>query len=232
MFASQTILLFKFNCINMNTQSFLDSLESKAYRSFYKDGLMDLFFGLLLIGVGLNVLRLRMGIDTSKYITCAVLLLIPAFILARRFITLRRLGYASFGGMRKKRKALALLVAVIAQLLFGFLLWTSFEARTDPDVIPLHKFINPYTQFVFITLVFSLIGYLIDYNRFYIIGFAVGTGLFLSHSFNNSNISILMVYLSFGLAGIFLTISGIIMLVRFLHKYPNPGQSDKYEKKQ
>lgn len=215
----------------MDTKSFLDSVESKAYRSFYKDGLMDIFFGLLLIGVGLNVLRLRMGMDTSKFITYAVLLLIPAFILARRSITMRRLGYARFGEVRKKQKAIALLVAVITQLLFGFLLWTSFTDRIDPAVIPLQKLINPYTEFVFIILVFSLIGYLIDYNRFYIVGFAVGTGLFLSHSFNDPDISILIVYLSFGLAGIFLTINGIIMLIRFLHEYPDPGQLDKYEKK-
>jgi hypothetical protein len=216
----------------MDTKSFLDSIESKAFRSFYKDGLMDIFFGLLLIGVGLNVLRLRMGMDTSRFITYAVLLLIPAFVLARRFITLRRLGYASFGKVRKKRKALALSVAVVAQLLFGFLLWTSLRGRVDTDVIQLNRFINPYTEFVFIILVFSLIGFLIDYNRFYIVGFAVGTGLFLTHSFNNPNISILIVYLSFGLAGFFLTVNGIILLIRFLHEYPNPGQPDKDEEEQ
>jgi len=75
-----------------------------------------------------------------------------------------------------------------------------------------------------------LIGWLIDYNRFYLIGFAAGTGLFMSHSFDNPNTNILIVYLSFGIAGIFLTIHGIILLVRFLHEYPDPGQKTEYEK--
>jgi hypothetical protein len=208
----------------MDSKSFLGSVESKAFKSFYKDGLMDIFFGLLLIGVGLNVVRLRMGMDTSKYITYAVLLLIPAFVLARFYITRQRLGFASFGGMRKRKKALAFFVAIIAQLFFGFLLWTSFTGRQDPAVIPLQKFINPYTEFIFIVLVFSLIGWLINYNRFYLIGFAAGTGLFLSHSFDNPNANKLIVYLSFGIAGIFLAILGIILLVRFLREYPVPRQ--------
>jgi hypothetical protein len=214
----------------MDTKSFLDSVESKAYRSFYKDGLMDIFFGLLLTGVGLNVLRLRLGMDTSKYITYAVLLLIPAFILARYFITRRRLGYASFGERRKKRKILAFIIAIIIQLLFGFLLWTSLKEPADTAAIQLQKYLNPYTEFIIIVLVFSLIGYLIDYNKFYIIGFAAGTGLFLSHAFLNPTVSRLTVYLSFGIAGTFLTINGIILLIRFLRQYPDPGKQYDHEK--
>ena len=99
----------------MDTKSFLSSVESKAYRTFYKDGLMDMFFGLLLIGVGFNVLRLRMGMDTSLLITLSVILLIPAFIFSRLLITRPRMGYVKFGENRKKRKMIALLIAIITQ---------------------------------------------------------------------------------------------------------------------
>jgi hypothetical protein len=214
----------------MNTKSFLYSVENKAYRSFYKDGLMDIFFGLLLIGVGLNILRLHMGMDTSRIITTAVILLIPGFILSRYFITRRRLGIANFGEKRKKRKALALLVAVIIQLFFGLLLWISFTGRISQTLSQFQNFINPYTQFILIAIVFSLIGYLIDYNRFYLIGFAAGTGLFLSHAIENNTASVVVVCLSFGLAGVFLTLNGVILLIRFLHEYPDPGQKAEYEK--
>jgi hypothetical protein len=190
---------------------------------------MDMFFGLLLIGVGSNVLRLRMGMDTSLLITLSVILLIPAFILSRIFITIPRLGYVKFGEKRKKRKAIALIIAIITQLFFGFLLWTSFTGRINDQVA--QKFINPYTQFILLVIVFSLIGYLIDYNRFYLIGFATGTGLFLSHIFENTTYTILTASLSFGIAGLFLTVYGLVLLVRFLKQYPKQVITPDYEKK-
>ena len=213
----------------MNDKSFLDSVESNAYRSFYKDGLMDMFFGLLLIGVGFNVLRLRMGMDTSIYITLAVILLIPAFLLSRLYITRPRLGYVKFGEKRKRRKILALIIAIVIQLIFGFLLWVSFTNHGNN--ILLEQFFNPYTEFLLIVIVFSLIGYLIDYNRFYLIGFATGTGLFLSEVFEKSTASVTIVYLSFGLAGIFLTVLGLVLFIRFLHDYPESRTTEEYEKK-
>lgn len=212
----------------MNTKSFLRSIESKAYRTFYKDGLTDMFFGLLLIGVGFNVLRLRMGMDASLLITFSVILLIPAFILSRIYITRPRLGYVKFGEKRKKRKALALVIAILTQLLFGFLLWTSFTGRVNDQL--LQKFINPYTEFISLILVFSLIGYLIDYNRFYLIGFAAGIGLCLSHIFENT-IAILTASLSFGVVGLLLTVCGLVLFVRFLREYPKPVITPDHEKK-
>lgn len=212
----------------METKTFLSSVESKAYRTFYTDGLMDIFFGLLLIGVGCNVLRLRMGMDTSTLITLAVLLLIPAFILSRLYITRPRLGYVRFGEKRKRRKALALLIAVLTQMIFGFLLWMTFRNNSNDQL--LQKFFNPYTEFFFIVIVFSLIGYLIDYNRLYLIGFAVGIGLRLSDALENVTQSVVVVSLSFGIAGLFLTALGLILLVRFLHDYPKPGIQTEHEK--
>jgi len=213
----------------MEIKTFLNSVETKAYRTFYKDGLMDMFFGLILIGVGCNVLRLRMGMDTSMLITLAVILLIPAFLLSRLYVTRPRLGYVKFGEKRKRRKALALLVAIVTQVLFGFLLWISLRGHSNDQL--LQKFINPYTEFIFIVIVFSLIGYLIDYNRFYLIGFAVGIGLRLSEVLENSATSVVVVSLSFGIAGLFLVVLGIILLIRFLRDYPKSGTQAKYEKK-
>lgn len=229
MFVLQTNLLNIFNCSTMDIKSFLGSVESKAYRTFYNDGLMDMFFGLILICIGFNVLRLRMGMDTSPYITFSILLLIPAFVLSRLFISRPRMGYVKFGEKRRRRKVLALLIAIIIQLLFGFLLWISVSGRIN-DLL-MQKFFNPYTEFILLVIVFSLIGYLIDYNRFYLIGFAVGTGLRLSEIFKNSTISILTVYLSFSIAGIFLTTYGIILLVRFIRKYPKQESIAEYENK-
>jgi hypothetical protein len=213
----------------MDTKSFLSSVEKKAYRTFYKDGLMDMFFGLLLIGAGFNVLRLRIGMDTSPLITLSVILLIPAFILSRLLITRPRLGYVEFGESRKKRKVIALLIAVITQLFFGFLLWTSFTGRGNDQLM--QRFINPYTEFIFLVIVFSLIGYLIDYNRFYLIGFAAGIGLCLSDTFKNITTATLTASLAFGIAGLFLTISGLLLFIRFLREYPKTGITPDYEKK-
>lgn len=212
----------------MNNKSYLDSVESKAYRTFFKDGTMDMFFGLFLIGVGFNVLRLQLGKDTSNMITIAVLLLIPVYILSRIFITGPRLGYVKFGTRRKKRKTLALAVAIITQVVFGILFWTAFSGPVENPLF--HRMINPFTLFVFIVLIFCLLAYLIDYNRFYLIGLAAGTGLFLVDFLSNKTASILTVSLSFGLAGIFLSVFGLILFLRFLNEYPKPKLTDHNEK--
>jgi hypothetical protein len=207
-------------CIIMEKKSYFDSIEKKAYRAFFKDGTMDMFFGLFLTGAGLNVLRLQLGKDTSNMITIAILLLIPVYILARIFITMPRVGYVKFGKGRKKRKLLGLLVAILAQVVFGILFWTAVSGHVE---IPLfNKLINPLTEFIFIVLIFSLLAYLIDYNRFYLIGLAAGTGLFLADLLSNKTASILTATLPFGLAGIFLSVFGLILFVRFLKEYPKP----------
>jgi hypothetical protein len=212
----------------MENNSYLDSVESKAYRTFFEDGTMDMFFGLFLIGVGFNVLRLQLGNDTSNMITVVVLLLIPVYILSRIFITGPRLGYVKFGTRRKKRKLLGLLVAIIAQVVFGILFWTAFSGPVENPLF--HRLINPFTLFVFIVLIFCMLAYLIDYNRFYLIGLAAGTGLFLVDFLSNKTASILTVSLSFGLIGIFLSVFGLILFIRFLKEYPKPDLSVYDEK--
>jgi len=212
----------------MKNKSYLDSVERKAYRTFFKDGTLDMFFGLFLIGVGANSLRLKLGIDTSNVITLSVLLLIPAFILTRIFITGPRFGYVKFGPARKKRKALALLVAIIAQVAFGILFLTAFYGPAENTIF--QKMINPFTEFIFIVLIFNLLAYLIDFNRFYLIGLAAGTGLFLADLLTNRTASILTVSFSFGSVGLFLLLFGLIQFLRFLKEYPKQDVTVNYEK--
>lgn len=216
-FVAQIKMYDNLYCTIMKNKSYLDSVESKAYRTFFKDGTLDMFFGLFLTGVGFNVLRLQFGKDTSNMITIAILLLIPLFIITRVYLIRTRVGYVKFSEKRRKRNIFALLAALLAQVVFGVLFWTAFSGNSENQFFD--KLINPLTEFIFIVLIFSLIAYLIDYNRFYLIGLAAGTGFFLVDLIINQAVSVLIVSLSFHLTGIFLSVTGLILFLRFLKEY-------------
>ncbi|KPK83801.1 MAG: hypothetical protein AMS27_11850 [Bacteroides sp. SM23_62_1] len=207
----------------MESKSYLNLVESKAYRTVFIDGTFDMFFGLFLTGVGVNVVRLKMGMDTSNAITLSVLLLIPIFILVKIFLTMPRIGYVKFSMTRIKRNFIALVIAIFIQLVFGILFLSTFVRL--PEVELFSKVINPVTQFIFIVVFFSIIGFFIDYNRFYLIGLAGGIGLFLVDLVVNKLASILIVAFSFGFTGIFLFTTGLILFLRFLKDYPKPDLS-------
>ena len=87
------------------------ALEKKAFRSFFRDGIYDLFLGLILLSLGLPLIFNEFGwID---YETIIMPLLIPLvlnvgallfFVFGKKYITTPRLGVAHFGKTRGIRR--------------------------------------------------------------------------------------------------------------------------------
>ena len=97
----------------MNTNMNLKEIERKAFRSFFQDGIWDIFLGLLMILMGLGPwLGGKMGggeIEfTSVVIIMGILILVAlaaviGFNLAKKYITTPRLGVARFTAPRRKK---------------------------------------------------------------------------------------------------------------------------------
>jgi hypothetical protein len=84
----------------------LRMLESKTWRANQQDGLFDLFFGALFLGIALS--QLADGLWGNEAATIALLVGVQfggagGLWLARRHITQPRIGVVRFGALRKRR---------------------------------------------------------------------------------------------------------------------------------
>ena len=89
----------------MNSPLDLKELENKAFRSFYQDGIWDIFFGLMMLAMYSFTLFDDLE---NKAIRMLVMLFIEIaaiffLIYGKKEITVPRLGEVTFGKKRKRR---------------------------------------------------------------------------------------------------------------------------------
>lgn len=200
----------------------LKELERKAYRSFFKDGIWDIYLGLLLLTMGGGPALLTMGatLAWAAILPLALCALAMAFFLAgKKFITIPRLGTAHFGPARtrsKKRTAVVLAASVLVGVLLLLARLTGLAHIPVFGAIPL-----PIAVFAAnCIIVFSLAAYYLDFSRLYLYGLLYAAAFPLAvvlHEHGRVAASFLLAYaLS---AGPMLLI-GSALLIRFLRTYP------------
>ncbi|MFX1448787.1 MAG: hypothetical protein ACFFCG_11745, partial [Promethearchaeota archaeon] len=91
----------------------LKEMEKRAWKSNFQDGLWDIYFGLLIMGIGFNWLGGFLGLPETMGVMVTLISwdigAMVIFILGKKFITTPRMGFVKFGQIRKKRnKFLAL----------------------------------------------------------------------------------------------------------------------------
>jgi len=199
----------------------LKSLEKKAWRSTFQDGLWDIYFGLIIMGLGLAPLGRFLGLPE----TIGVLMLVFSWdmaamlimFLGKRFITKPRIGYVKFGKIRKKRnKLLAVFLGInvgLTVIIFIFTLLGMFQLSLPGYMVML------VIGLLFITTPFSFIAYFIQLKRVYLYALLGGFGLFFSELLDpilDAPFDDILVFVPFG--GMIL-VFGIIILIHFLSKY-------------
>lgn len=211
----------------MSEQFDLKSIERRAFRSTFEDGLWDIYLGLVMAAMAVFMYRPASGYSPLNIIL-AVLVTILAYNLYRagkRYITLPRMGQVRFGPIRKRRKTvLAFVLGGLIVLQVGVLLLTVF-GWLNPGV---SKELNAsLIQNDLMDMVVASIGALF-----------VGTGLSLVAFFNDvprgyynaflvSLAAFLMVWLNQPAYPLFLAclvaLPGLVLFIRFLRKYPLPN---------
>ncbi len=208
----------------------LKTLEKRAYRSTFEDGIWDLFIGLIILSLGLAPL---FGLasnftDFWSIIIPSLIINILAFLvfyLGKKYITIPRIGYVKFG-LKRKSKQLKLKVF----LLFVFfvnviLLILPLIGITDYiQVEPLFKTLL--LGFGAFTLPFCVVAYFLDFARLYYYAFSIGIGFILTYFLTPILGYPLDTIITFCTIGVIIVLIGLYYFIYFLKKYPLSKQEE------
>ena len=186
----------------------LKQLERKTWQSFQQDGLMELSLGALLM------LSFFAGIAGERrfYVYIAMLLLGPLLLLAKRYVTVPRMGQVKFGQERKaKQRTLVVVVAVAVIVTLALLI----AAMRGSSWIRESHVLFSFGLGGMIALVFMAMAYFKDFPRLYVGGLLIGTA-FTVTGLLDTPIPLLV-------AGAMLFVVGLTILARFVRQYPVPS---------
>jgi len=206
----------------MNDEINLKDLEKKTWIATFQDGFWDIYFGLIIIGLGLAPLGRFLGLPE----TIGVLILVISWdtmaglvlLLGKRYISIQRIGFVRFGQIRKKRtRLLAVFLGInvgLTIITFIFTLLGMFQLTLPGYMVML------LIGLLFITTPFSFIAYFLQLKRIYLYALLGGFGLFFTEllkPISDAPFNYVIVFVPFG---VMILIFGIIILIKFLRKYP------------
>ena len=196
----------------------LKDLERKMYRVSSQDGILDIQIGcMLLIFVFPVYLSDTLGDFWSSMVFLPLwFFVIYGFRVYRNKVIQPRVGKIQFGTYRKKRLTrlnIIILVFNVFALVLGVLVFFKYKELSG-------WFISAWFSII-ILLGFSLAGYMLDFPRLYLYGIlisaapVVGEYLYQNLSYPHHGFPV-----TFGFSSAVLVITGLIILVSLLLKYP------------
>jgi len=207
----------------------LKAAERKAYQlSTSQDGLYDISIGSYIILLSAAPWLDENGLSTpwSVILPFALGLLIFACVmLIKKFVVAPRIGQVRFGTERKNRlKHLSIAIIVVFLLTLAlFALTVSAIYFREPILTgakdsaglfdPVHTGAG-----IFIFVIFSVIGYVIDNVRLYVYGFLYGLGYVVSTVLQD--LIGIQFYWPMAVAGLVAVVTGLVLFIRFLRDYP------------
>jgi hypothetical protein len=215
----------------------LQELERKAFRSTFQDGLWDIFLGLLLLNMGIGTIvggmlgETEMSLMPMLWSMVALIGFVSVVMLAfwagKKFITTPRIGLVKFGPQRKakmKNLRVVLFLSVLLLVIMFFLGWAAMGNGLPWWVteIPLPLYVWPAQTII----VFGLAAYFLDVTRFYAYGVLYGlpfpVGILLV---KNTDLTVIgSMAITYGVPVGVMVLIGVVLFIRFLHKYPVPAE--------
>jgi hypothetical protein len=203
----------------------LRALERKAYRSFFRDGLWDVYLGLLLLTMGIPVLLARPGAPASALpIAVGLGMTIAAmavFFGGKRYVTVPRLGTAKFLPARRagnKKTTLVLTFSVLVGLALFVFPGLGIGTRGGLAGIPVPALLWAGNCLI----VFGLGAYFLDFGRLYAYGVLYAASFPLAVVLRTQAGLAQGWLIAYALTSAPMLIIGLILFVRFLHDYPPP----------
>jgi len=212
----------------MSQEFDLKQIERKAFRSTYQDGLWDIYIGLVVVSMAIYMYHPEDG-----YSGWNIIIFLAGYGLAslifwtgKKFITLPRMGQVKFGPIRKKRGLyLGIALGVIVLINIGLVLLTMLGWANPEQAASLNAFLLERGWMdIAVALVGSLLvgtsmilmAYFNDFPRGYYIASMASLAVFLMIWLNQPIFPIIL--------GLLIILPGVVLLIRFLSKYPLPQQ--------
>jgi hypothetical protein len=191
-------------------------LERKAFTSYHEDGLVDIFAGLWLVFFGI----LCMCTDKPWFAGMFPVYGLPFFAIAKKKITIPRIGYVKFSEQRKTLMFIVYLWIVAMLTVFGILYYT------DNCPAWIYALLSKYPQLLFgivfglLFFVFALVTRICRFYAYAVLVFAVSV---IDHV---SRLHIRYEYLPVAV-GVFIGSVGVLVLIQFIQKYPVEMESER-----
>lgn len=194
-------------------------IETNVIYMQSRDGVMDVFFGLMLISSGINGVFTFMDWFTPWYIRFLILILLVPMLLTKFLVTTPRIGFIKMkpvkGGRRKILRTFILISATltILMLLSSIFKLSFINGRTLN--------VSPVILFGVLSLLMSFVAWLIGLYSLYFVGLASGIGFFLDEPLGLETILNLPGDLFiFFIPGILITVYGVFRMKNFLKTHP------------
>ena len=186
-------------------------LEQKAYLSYHQDGVIDLVIASVILCMAISE-----AIDSSIWNLLA-LLVVLAYIPLKRRITFPRLGYVKFNVKRRgvnMRIASAVFIVVLVLSLVGILLLMLYaRSSSSPLILAVRQ--SPLLLYAIVGLIgFGVAGLVLGLPRLFIYALLSLLIMIIGHLLN------LALWLALMLLGGVILVTGSVLLIRFLRKYP------------
>ena len=204
----------------MTKRTSLREIEKKTYMSYHQDGLLDIFVGIYVLLFGIGILLLTMTDFSTWFLIPAIFpaLMIPVWISAKKRITMPRIGYVNFG-VRGATKMMAIFIGLMVFGLGAFMVFGLGASMGEEWALTLRDFFISNSMLIIgigAAVVSSLFAYTMGLKRLYGYGLLIFVlffiGYFIAIPFEYFLVTI----------GFVISITGFVLLMRFLQKYPLP----------
>ena len=207
----------------MNEKINLKEIEKKAYRFTFQDGIYDIMFGVLLVSFALApIIRELIGLGYILFLAIPAPLLLT---LGKKYITTPRIGIVKFGLKRQASYKKFVTISVILVILTVVLLILTitnifpgtFGSMLDGYAVPLIIGIS--------TIIgMGVFAYIKDFPHLWVYGVIIGLGIIVAEVLYKTVGTPLDGIITFGIPGILVLFYGVVILFRFLRKYPLPKE--------
>jgi hypothetical protein len=201
----------------MSTNLDLKSTERASFKlAAYADGLNDISLGLIMILFSTySIIRAAFGVEINVLFFFAVLVVVIGLHLyLKSRLVPDRIGIVKFGGRSRQRFKIALLITGA----LVFLTTLTWILTSQGYFFPVPSWLDSYGFDILIGLailaIFSAMAYTLKLTRFYLYALLLGFSIPLQTLVNDNY------WLPLMSSGVIITVIGIILLSRFLKKYP------------
>ena len=193
----------------MNAPLNLKELERKAFRSFYQDGIWDIFFGIMMFAMYTFTLFDNLENKALRILGMLFLEIFAVFFLiyGKKLITAPRLGEVKFGTQRTKNLGKIILVNLFSLIVLAAF---AFLKNSQPDLFNLEnsELYSAVGMGVWIAFITSVMAYFLDFDRLYIYALIYGSTF--------SAVLLLDLPILFLAASLLMLIPGAIIFTRFM----------------